>query len=321
MWKIAPALTFGNCFVWKPSEKVPGISVALAEIFEAAGVPAGVANMVCGAGATVGDAIVSKADAISFTGSARTGKGIAVRAAERLARCQLELGGKNPLVVLDDADPAEAAEIAVDSAFYQAGQRCTAASRFIVTDGIHDKFVEAVIARMAQLHVGHALDPDTKIGPVIDAGQYDRIMRYVDEASSDGATLAAGGTRLERPTRGYFVDPALFTGTTNAMQINCDEVFGPVAAVIRVGDYETALATANDTIYGLSSGIVTRSADMARDFRARIASGMTMWNLPTAGVDFHVPFGGRKQSSFGPREQGRYAVEFYTIVKTAYCRP
>jgi alpha-ketoglutaric semialdehyde dehydrogenase len=322
MWKLAPALAFGNAVVWKPSEKTPGISVALARIvadaLAAAGMPAGLFSMVVGPGPGVGAAVVEGADAVSFTGSLGTGRRIAVRCAERMVRCQLELGGQNPLVVLDDADPDRAADIAVNSAYFQAGQRCTAASRFVVEAGIHDAFVAAVKERMAALRVGHSLLPDTQIGPVIDEFQLSKNLQYIEAGLREGARLASGGERLTRPTRGWFLAPTLFAETSNAMTINREEVFGPVASVIRVAGYEEALEVANDTDYGLSSGIVTNSMKHARHFQANVQSGMTMLNLPTAGVDYHVPFGGRKMSSYGPREQGRYAIDFYTIVKTAY---
>ena len=322
MWKIAPALAFGNAVIWKPSEKTPGISIAVTRIIAAAleahGMPAGLFNLVIGAGPDVGAAVVDAVDAVSFTGSVNTGRRIAVRCAERMIRVQLELGGQNPLVVLGDADPERAAEIGVNSAYFHAGQRCTATGRFIVEDSIHDAFVAAMVERMAALRVGHALLPETQIGPVIDEFQLTKNLQYIDTGLNEGARLASGGTRLERPTRGYFLAPALFTDTSNAMTINREEVFGPVASVIRVRDYEEALAVANDTDYGLSSGIITNSMKHARHFQANIQAGMTMLNLPTAGVDYHVPFGGRKMSSYGPREQGRSAIEFYTIIKTAY---
>ncbi|CAO3431455.1 aldehyde dehydrogenase family protein [Azospirillum doebereinerae] len=322
MWKIAPALAFGNAIVWKPSEKTPGISMAItriiAEALAAHNMPTGLFNLVVGAGPTVGAAVADGADAVSFTGSLNTGRRIAVRCAERMVRCQLELGGQNPLVVLADADPARAADLAVNSAYFHAGQRCTAAGRLIVEDGIHDAFVAAVTERMAGLRVGHSLLPETQIGPVIDEFQMTKNLGYIETGLRENAKLASGGERLSRPTRGWFLAPTLFTETTNAMTINREEVFGPVASVIRVANYEEALATANDTVYGLSSGIVTNSMKHARHFQANVQSGMTMLNLPTAGVDYHVPFGGRKMSSYGPREQGRYAIDFYTIVKTAY---
>lgn len=322
MWKIAPALAFGNAVIWKPSEKTPGISIAVTRIIAAAleahGMPASLFNLVIGAGPNVGAAVVDAVDAVSFTGSVNTGRRIAVRCAERMIRVQLELGGQNPLVVLGDADPERAAEIGVNSAYFHAGQRCTATGRFIVEDSIHDAFVAAMVERMAALRVGHALLPETQIGPVIDEFQLTKNLQYIDTGLGEGARLASGGTRLERPTRGYFLAPALFTDTSNAMTINREEVFGPVASVIRVKDYDEALAVANDTEYGLSSGIITNSMKHARHFQANIQAGMTMLNLPTAGVDYHVPFGGRKMSSYGPREQGRSAIEFYTIIKTAY---
>jgi aldehyde dehydrogenase (NAD+) len=318
MWKIAPALAFGNGVVWKPSEKTPGIAVAIAEIVTASGIPAGVFNMLIGRGQDVGAAVIANADAISFTGSSSTGRRIAVACAERLIRCQMEMGGKNPLVVLDDAELELAADIAVNGAFFQQGQRCTASSRLIVTKGIHDAFVKACAERIAKLRVGNALKAETQIGPVIDDAQFQKSLGYIDIAKRENARLAVGGEALELESKGYYLAPTLFADTTNAMRINREEVFGPVATVIRVADYDEALSVANDTEYGLSAGIVTTSAKYARHFQRNVEAGMTMLNLPTAGVDYHTPFGGRKASSYGPREQGRYAVEFYTQIKTSY---
>ncbi len=318
MWKIAPALAFGNGVVWKPSEKTPGISVAIAEIVAASGIPAGVFNMLIGAGPDIGPGVIAHADAISFTGSLTTGRTIAVACAQRLIRCQMEMGGKNPLVVLDDADLGLAADLAVNGAFFQQGQRCTASSRLIVTAGIHDAFVAACVDRIAALRVGHALESATQIGPVIDETQFAKNLDYIAIAKAESARLAVGGEALTRETKGWYLAPTLFCDTTNAMRINREEVFGPVASVIRVADYDEALAVANDTEYGLSAGIVTNSMKYARDFQRNAQAGMTMLNLPTAGVDYHAPFGGRKASSYGPREQGRYAVEFYTMIKTSY---
>ncbi len=318
LWKISPALAFGNAIVWKPSEKTPGISAAIAEIVAAAGVPEGVFNMVLGNGPDIGSAVVENADAVSFTGSAATGRRIAVRCAERLVRVQLEMGGKNPLVVLDDANLDLAADLAVNGAYFQAGQRCTASSRLIVTSGIHDRFVAAVAERVKKLKIGNAADSATQIGPVIDESQFNKVQSYVELGRSEKAELLAGGDAIKLATRGWYVSPVLFANTANNLRINQEEVFGPFASVIRVADYDEALAVANDTEYGLSAGIVTTSMKYAKDFQANVQAGMTMLNLPTAGVDYHVPFGGRKSSSYGPREQGRYAVEFYTIVKTSY---
>lgn len=317
-WKIAPALAFGNTLVLKPSEHTPGAAWELFNILERAGLPGGVANLVNGEGAAAGRALLEGVDAVSFTGSVATGRKIATAASEHMIRVQLEMGGKNPLVVLDDADLDVAVECALNGAFYSAGQRCTASSRLIVAEGIHDRFVEALAARMRKLVVGDPRDPATQIGPVINAPQLEKILGYIELGRGEGATLAEGGKRVDTPTAGHFLRPTLFTDSNNAMRINREEIFGPVAAVIRVSGYDEALQVANDTPFGLSSGICTTSHKLANHFRLNVRSGLTMVNLPTAGLDYHVPFGGVKASSFGPREQGRYAVDFYTSTKTAY---
>ena len=322
-WKIAPALAFGNTVVFKPAELTPGCAWALVDILHRAGLPEGVLNLVMGKGAVVGQAMLDSPDldGLSFTGSVATGKRVAAACAERLRKFQLEMGGKNPLVVLDDADLDNAVECAVNGAFYSTGQRCTASSRLIVTEGIHDRFVSAVIERIKGLKVDDALKEGTQIGPVVDANQLEQDERYLKIGQEEGAKLAFGGERLKRDTPGYYLQPALLTETTNAMRVNREEIFGPVATVIRVKDYDEALAIANDTTFGLSAGICTKSLKHANHFRRECQAGMVMVNLPTAGVDYHVPFGGRKSSSYGSREQGRYAVEFYTTVKTAYTLP
>jgi aldehyde dehydrogenase (NAD+) len=260
-------------------------------------------------------------DAVSFTGSVATGKRVAQNCAARLAKVQLEMGGKNPQVVLDDADLDTAVNVSIQSAFFSTGQRCTAASRLIVTEGIHDRFISSLVSKMKNLKIDDALKDGTDIGPVVDPSQLEQDLKYIELGKKEGAKLAAGGGRLKRSTEGYYLEPALFTETTSQMQINRDEIFGPVASVIRVKDYEEALKVANDTPFGLSSGIATTSLKHAEHFKRNSAAGMVMVNLPTAGVDYHVPFGGRKGSSYGPREQGRYAAEFYTTVKTAYVNP
>ncbi len=322
-WKIAPALAYGNCVVFKPADLVPGCAWALADVIARAGVPAGVFNLVMGRGSVVGEAILGSpdVDAISFTGSVDTGRTIAARAVERLARVQMEMGGKNPLLVLDDADLGTAVNCAIQGAFYSTGQRCTASSRLIVTEGIHDRFVGAMEEKMKALTVDDALKDGTDIGPVVDQSQLDQDLGYLDVGVKEGATLHCGGERLNRDTPGFYLAPALLTETRNDMRVNREEIFGPVATVIRVRDYEEGLAVANDTAFGLSAGICTSSLKHASHFKRHSEAGMTMVNLPTAGVDYHVPFGGRKGSSYGPREQGRYAREFYTIVKTAYTLP
>jgi aldehyde dehydrogenase (NAD+) len=319
-WKIAPALACGNTVVFKPAELVPASPWAIADIVQRAGLPAGVLNLVMGPGATLGPLLASSPviDAVTFTGSQDVGPSVAAAAVAAGSRVQLEMGGKNPLVVLDDADLKTAVSLAINGAYFQAGQRCTASSRLIVTEAIHDTFVTAMVERMKKLVVDDALKPGTEIGPVVDARQLEKNLDYVGIGQREGAKLIHGGDRVKRDTEGYYMAPALFTETTGSMRINKEEVFGPVAAVIRVKDYEAALAAANDTPYGLSAGIVTTSLKYASHFKRNSTSGLVMVNLPTAGLDYHVPFGGRKKSSYGPREQGTYAKEFYTIVKTAY---
>ncbi len=319
-WKIAPALAYGNCVVFKPADPVPGSAWALAEIISRTRLPAGAFNLVMGRGREVGQVLLddSRVHGISFTGSTATGRRVAQACSARLARYQLEMGGKNPLVVLDDAELDVAVNCAVQGSFFSTGQRCTASSRLIVTDGIHDRFVEGVVQALARLKIGDARAPGTDIGPVVDADQLDQDLRYIALAQQEGAQLAFGGQRVPCRTPGHYLQPALLTGATNAMRSSREEIFGPVASVIRVRDYDEALATANDTEFGLTAGICTTSLRHATHFKRHAQAGMVMVNVPTAGVDFHVPFGGRKGSSFGPREQGRYAADFYTVVKTAY---
>ncbi len=319
-WKVAPALAYGNCVVFKPAALVPATAHVMSEIIVNAGVPEGVFNLVMGSGSKVGATIVNhpKVNAISFTGSVSTGRGVASAAVARMAKVQLEMGGKNPLVVLDDADLSTAVECAVNGAYFSTGQRCTASSRLIVTEGIHDKFVAAVQERLAGLTTDHALKAGTDIGPVVDQRQLQQDLDYLQVGVDEGANLVCGGEQVSRDTNGFFLTPALFTETDNNMRINREEIFGPVASVIRVKDYDEALATANDTDFGLSSGIVTTSLKYSSHFKRHIQAGVTAVNVPTAGVDYHVPFGGTKGSSYGSREQGSYAKEFYTTVKTAY---
>jgi len=322
-WKIAPALCYGNAVVFKPAELVPGSAWALADILHRAGLPAGVLNLVNGPGSVVGQALLDdpRVDAISFTGSVATGTRVAEACARHMRKLQLEMGGKNPLVVLDDADLDIAADCAVNGAYFSTGQRCTASSRLIVTEAIHGRFVEAVVDRLRALHVDDALLDGTHIGPVVDAQQLAQDEDYIALGRREGANLRWGGERLNRSHPGFYLQPALFTDTRNDMRINREEIFGPVASVIRVRDYDEALHVANETEFGLSSGICTTSLKYASHFKRHSQSGMVMVNLPTAGVDYHAPMGGRKGSSFGPREQGTYAKEFYTSVKTSYARP
>ncbi len=319
-WKIAPALCYGNTVVFKPADLVPGCAHAIVDILHRAGLPKGVLNLVMGKGSVVGQAILDSADvhALTFTGSTGTGQRVAGASIVHNRKFQLEMGGKNPFVILDDADLDVAVDAALNSSFFSTGQRCTASSRLIVQEGIHDRFVDALVARMKTLVIDDALKSGTHIGPVVDDSQLKQNLDYIALGSQEGAKLAFGGEQLERGTPGFYLCPALFTEATNQMRISREEIFGPVASVIRVKNYEEALATANDTAFGLSSGIATTSLKYATHFKRNSDAGMVMVNLPTAGVDFHVPFGGRKGSSYGSREQGRYAAEFYTTVKTAY---
>ena len=322
VWKIAPALAFGNAVVWKPANLVPYSAWALAEIISRHELPAGTFNLVMGSGRTTGNTLVESPDvrAISFTGSVDTGKRIAGTAMQNLTRLQLEMGSKNGLVVLDDAD----LDIAVQSAFVGGysgtGQKCTASSRLIVTEGIHDRFVEALVARLSRAKVGHALAEDTEIGPVISAEELEDDLRWIETAKEEGCTLAYGGERVQCDTEGHYLQPTLFTDSHSRMTVNQEEMFGPIACVLKVADYDEALATLNDTRFGLTAGICTRSLGAATHFKRNARYGCVMVNLPTAGTDYHVPFGGRNESSYGPREQGQYAREFYTEVKTAYLK-
>jgi aldehyde dehydrogenase (NAD+) len=318
-WKMAPALAWGTTVVIKPADLVPGCTWAIVDILHRNGLPKGVLNLVMGRGSTVGQAILDSRDvrAISFTGSVATGRRVAEASIKVMRKFQLEMGGKNPMVVLDDADLEVAVDACLNGAFFSTGQRCTASSRLIVQDGIHDRFVKRLTEKMAALKVGDPLDPSVQIGPVVDQSQLDQDESYIKIGKDEGAELV-GGARVKGANEGFFLAPALFVGASNAMRISREEIFGPVASVIRVKDYDEALEVANDTEFGLSAGICTTSLKHATHFKRNSEAGMVMVNLPTAGVDFHVPFGGSKGSSYGPREQGHYAQEFYTTVKTAY---
>ncbi|MEK9882146.1 MAG: aldehyde dehydrogenase family protein [Alphaproteobacteria bacterium] len=319
-WKLAPALAYGNAVVMKPAELTPGCAWELAKILDEAGCPAGIFNLVMGPGSKVGARIVEHEDiaAVSFTGSVATGRQVAVDCAARGKKVQLEMGGKNPMVVVDDADLDVAVGACLNGAFFSTGQRCTASSRLIVTAGIHDAFLDKLTAAAADLVIGDPLDSKTQIGPVVDQSQLDQNLEYLALAATEGCDVRGGGLGNGN---GYFMHPAIFAGASNQMRVSREEIFGPMASVIKVADYDEALAVANDTEFGLSSGICTTSLKLATDFRRNAKAGMVMVNLPTAGVDYHVPFGGRKGSSYGPREQGSYAREFYTTVKTSYIAP
>jgi alpha-ketoglutaric semialdehyde dehydrogenase len=318
-WKVAPALAFGNAVVMKPADLTPGSAHALAQILSECGCPAGVFNLVMGRGSVVGQGLVEhpSVNAVSFTGSVPVGRALIARCAALQKKVQAEMGGKNPMIVLADANLEVAVSVCVNGAFGSTGQRCTASSRIIVEAAIYDRFVAALTEAVAKLRVGDALEPQTEMGPVASEAQLQTNLKYVEMAREEGVQVV-GGERLERATRGYFQRPALFLGASNAARTSREEIFGPCASVIQARDFEHAVELANDTSFGLSSGICTSSLKAAREFKRRSKAGMVMVNLPTAGVDYHVPFGGRGGSSFGPREQGYAAVEFYTTMKTAY---
>lgn len=319
-WKIAPALAFGNAVVWKPANETPGMAWALTEIIARQELPAGLFNLVMGPGSSIGSHLAGHAgvDAVTFTGSLAVGRRVAASAAANLIRFQLEMGSKNALLVMDDADLDVAVQCALNGAYSGTGQKCTASSRLVVHEAVHDEFVDKLRRAVLGMQVDHALKPGTQVGPVVSERQLAGNLEYIALARQEGCEHVCGGERLERATEGYYMAPALFINTRNDMRVNREEMFAPIACVIRAGSYEEALETANDTEYGLTCGIVTKSLARASHFRRHAESGCVMVNLPTAGTDYHVPFGGRKSSSFGPREQGRYAAEFYTTVKTAY---
>jgi len=320
VWKIAPALAFGNAVIWKPANLVPASAVALAEIISRQDIPAGLFNLVMGSGSAVGQALVEspQINAISFTGSVPVGRGIAQAAVANFTKIQLEMGSKNALAVMDDADLDTALVCALGGAFGSTGQKCTASSRLVVHKDIHDQFVERLVEGARNMVVGHALEAGTQIGPVASDAQLQQNLANVELAKQEGGELLCGGERVERATEGYFMNPAVFVGTRNDWQVNREELFAPMACVIKVDSYDEAIATVNDTRFGLTAGIITSSLARATHFRRHAKTGCVMVNLPTAGTDYHVPFGGRGESSYGPREQGQYAEEFYTTVKTAY---
>lgn len=319
-WKIAPALCFGNTVVFKPAELVSSSAWALAEIISRSGLPSGVFNMLIGSGRKVGNSILhsNDVDAITFTGSEMTGRQVAEIAASRMVRVQLEMGGKNPLVILDDADLEIAVDIAIQGSFFSTGQRCTASSRLIVCSGIYEKFISRLIEKTRALKVDDAADVNTEIGPVVDAKQLQQNLAYIQVGLHEGATLCCGGEHLHSEQGGFYFTPAIFTDVTPQMRVYREEIFGPILSVLKVNTYEEAFSAAEDTAFGLSAGIVTTSLKYAEDFKRRSSAGMVMVNLATAGVDYHVAFGGNKRSSLGAREQGTSARQFFTKLKTIY---
>ena len=303
VWKIAPALAFGNAVVWKPANIVPASAVALARIIAKQDLPKGIFSLIMGSGSGIGQELIESPmiNAISFTGSVPVGREIAKCAVGNFTKVQLEMGSKNALAVMDDADLDTALVCALGGAFGSTGQKCTASSRLVVHKDIHDEFVERLVEGANKMVVGHALEAGTQIGPVASEVQLKQNLENVELAKKEGGELMCGGERVERATEGYFMTPAVFTGTQNNWQVNREELFAPIACVIKVDSYDEALHTVNDTRFGLTAGIITTNLARATHFRRNVKTGCVMVNLPTAGTDYHVPFGGRGESSYGPR--------------------
>lgn len=318
-WKIAPALAWGNAVIFKPAELACATAWELVAILDVCGLPRGAVNLVMGRGREIGAALVETPgiDGISFTGSEAVGGRIAQASAQMLRRVQLELGGKNPLVIADDADLELAVEVASIGAFAQTGQRCTAWSRIVVMDALHDRFVEAFARAADAMAVGDARDPATRMGPAVDAAQLHRDFDYIALGEAEGARRMTADPALPGP--GHFLRPTVLTGGTPAMRLAREEVFGPVALVLRAATFEEAIGIANDTPFGLTAGIVTNSAARAEAFRRESGAGVVMTNLPPV-VDYHLPFGGRGRSGYGPKEMGEAAREFFTVTQTNYAR-
>lgn len=320
IWKIAPALVYGNTVVWKPSQETGITAVKIASVFEQAGLPTGVLNLINGSGEIVGNALVEHPEtaAITFTGSNRVGRELASKAVAQNKKYQLELGGKNPVVVLEDADLDLAAKLTVEGAMKQTGQRCTATSRVYVEQSVYDTFIDKLIGNVSQITVGDGLDEVVTMGPVASKKQFETVISYIKKGIEEGAELLYGGQALDDPSYngGYFIEPTIFTQVTNEMTIAREEIFGPVLAVIKVDDYQEALAQANDTIYGLSASLFTTNLNKAFDFIKNSEVGMVQINGETGGAEPQAPFGGMKESSSGTREQGQAAMEFFTAYKT-----
>ncbi len=323
-WKMAPALVCGNTVVFKPASQAPLTSARLVRILQDSGLPKGVLNYVTGSGGAAGAPLVAhpKVRAISFTGSDATGRGIAQVAAARLARVQLEMGGKNPTIVLRDADLDNAVECVLNAAFFSTGQRCTATSRAIVEKPVVGAFLERLVERTKALKIGDPRDPSVHLGPAIDAGQLETTLKYIDVGRSEGGRVVYGGERLTEGSlaHGHFVRPAIVTGVVPSSRLAQEEVFGPLLAVLEVEDFDEAVRVANEVRFGLSASICTKDLSHALEYVERAEAGVIMVNLPSAGIEYQIPFGGLKDSSFGPREQGPAALQFYTETKTVYAK-
>jgi methylmalonic acid semialdehyde dehydrogenase len=322
VWKIAPALVAGNTVVFKPATLTPATGVRIVELFAEAGIPPGVLNLIIGSGSEAGDEIINHkaVKAISFTGSNQVGIRLYEEASRRGAKVQCEMGGKNPVLIMEDADLDLAVESTAQGAFGSSGQRCTATSRAIVVNEIADEFVERIAKRAASMRIGAGADPATEMGPTVDEGQFKTVLDYIDIGKEDGATLVCGGSRAtgDGLDKGFFVNPTVFDHVTSDMRIAREEIFGPVLSVLRARDFDEALQLANDCEYGLSSSIFTNDAVRVFRFVDEIETGMTHINSPTTGGEAHIPFGGIKGTGIGDREQGSTALDFYTDLKVVY---
>jgi acyl-CoA reductase-like NAD-dependent aldehyde dehydrogenase len=325
IWKIAPALIAGNTVVFKPASNTSLISVRIIELFEKAGVPAGVLNMVTGPGSVIGQEFGENPElkAVSFTGSSEVGLQLGKEVTARGGRMQAEMGGKNPAIILEDANLDKAIESIVVSGMLDNGQRCTGTSRLIVMKSIAEKVINKLVEKVNQLRIGNGVEPGIDNGPVIDENQLNLYLHHVDQATKEGATLECGGKRIVDgdKSKGYFVAPTVFSDVTPEMTIAKEEIFGPVIAVIEVESYEQALEVANNIEFGLSSTIYTNDLNKAFHFVRHIESGVTHVNLPSTYFENQYPFGGKKTSSIGPREQGSTALDFWTDIKTVYINP
>lgn len=323
-WKLAPALVCGNTVIVKPASVSPLSSWRIVEACHEAGIPKGVVNFIAGSGGEIGNALVSAKPlkAISFTGSCEIGNWLHAEASKRHLRIQLEMGGKNPTIVLADCDFKAAVENVCNAAFFSTGQKCTATSRAIVEESIYDKFIEALAERTAKLKVGNGMEPGIDIGPAVDQGQLETNLKYIEIGKQEGARLVLGGNRLTGGAydKGYFVEPTIFADVTEDMRLAQEEVFGPVLAVMKAKDFNDALRIANNIPFGLSASVQTTNLSRVFEFVYGCEAGLLTINLPSAGVEYQLPFGGTKDSSFGPKEQGPAAMDFYSDYKTVYLK-
>ncbi len=323
-WKIAPALITGNSVVVKPASVAPLCTIRLIEALHEAGLPKGAINMVTGSGAAIGDELISNSavKAISFTGSCEVGTGIQRKTVQRGIKTQLEMGGKNPTIVLRDADLNMAADIVVNAAFFSTGQKCTATSRAIIEEAIFEDFVKLLVEKTRKLRVGNGMEKGIDIGPCVDEGQMNTVLRYIDVGKKEGGKILCGGKRLAGAgyDKGYFVEPTIFSGITPEMTIAQEEIFGPVLAVLPVKDFDAAIQMANNVKFGLSASLLTNQLNKVFNYINRIEAGLIIVNLPSAGVEYQLPFGGTKASSTGHREQGSVAIDFYSELRTVYLK-